>query len=135
MRFPRNALAAWRLVELVHNEEGPYRIVARFREWAGPTTWLEEVGTGRRYPFIDPQPTGVEIVEQVGIKGEISKAVECKWCLSIWAGMAIALLDRAAPLVVDALALSASAVLVGEARERVSSGHGESNPSDMAEPR
>lgn len=62
------ALATWRLASLAASEDGPYRILARFRHWAGV-----------RY---DPQggPFG---------NNEFAKMLACPYCNSVWIGAAL----------------------------------------------
>ena len=56
------------------------------------------------------------------------------WVASLEVGTPVVLLDRTAPFVVEALALSAAAVLVVEATEQVSSMDGASSSPDLAKP-
>lgn len=42
---------------------------------------------------------------------EVGKALECVWCTSLYAAVAILLLDRVCPQLVDILAISAGAIV------------------------
>jgi hypothetical protein len=41
---------------------------------------------------------------------EVGKALGCFWCTSLWAAIAIVLLDRICPVAVDILAVSTGAI-------------------------
>lgn len=82
-------LAVWRLTRLLYKESGPYDVLGRFRDWAGV-----------RYDSYS-NPYG---------KNELSKALICVYCLSVWVGLFIAVVRRKSP--VHALAYSAGTILI-----------------------
>lgn len=89
-------LAAWRLTSLLHSEEGPFEVFARFRDWAGV-----------RY---DEQSQPVS-------DKQIGKMLCCFWCTSVWGALAIISFQRKLSLV-KTLAYSAGAILLEELRGR-----------------
>lgn len=64
------ALATYRLTLLIHKEDAPFELAARFRTWAGVVY--------DRYS--NPQSTG-----------QLSAAILCPFCLSVWIGIGITL--------------------------------------------
>lgn len=89
-------LATWRLTSLLHSEDGPFEIFARFRDWAGI-----------KY---DEQSQPVS-------ENQLGKMIACVWCLSIWTGLAITVLQGNWS-VVRILAYSAGAIWIEELRGR-----------------
>lgn len=92
--FVAGALATWRIANLFVNELGPYEIFSRLRRYVGV-----------RYNAYS-RPYGTN---------EISKAFACIWCLSIWAGLLIAIVTgprRIGAMLVNGLAYSTVAVIV-----------------------
>jgi len=65
------ALATYRLTLLIHKESGPFDILGRFRTWAGVTydTYSNPVSNG-----------------------ELSAAILCPYCLSVWIGIGVTIL-------------------------------------------
>ena len=116
MRLVRLALAVWRINSLVQREDGPFRICVRFREAMGSGWDLE----------------GSAVAPAPGLRAEVARAIECHWCLSVWAGFAAAILDRYASVLIDGLAASAAVILAEQARLAVGSQHGSSTDPDMA---
>lgn len=79
------ALATYRLTRLIHKEDGPFDIAARFRTWAGIK--FDE--------YSNPYSTG-----------QLSAAINCPYCLSVWIGIGVTiLLGIAALLNVETIAL------------------------------
>lgn len=89
-------LATWRLTSLLHSEEGPFELFARFRDWAGV-----------KY---DEQSRPVS-------GSQIGKMLSCFWCCSIWSALAIMFFQGKGSFV-KVLAYSAGAILIEEMRER-----------------
>jgi len=92
------ALATYRLSLLISKEPGPFDILGKFRTWAGV----------EYDQYSHPQATG-----------QLSEAIMCPYCLSVWIGICVTLVVVAAqylnllPLVTYALlpfALSGLAV-------------------------
>lgn len=67
------ALATWRITHLLVSEDAPYSLAARFRNYIGI-----------RY----------DINSKRVADNELAKLFMCVWCLSIWAGWALALTVR-----------------------------------------
>lgn len=61
------SLTVWRIGSLVGNEDGPYKIFFRFREWAGIKEFYDEE---------------IDKTLLVGI-------LECFWCLSVWVAIGV----------------------------------------------
>lgn len=83
-------LATWRLTSLLHSEEGPFEIFARFRDWAGV-----------RY---DEESNPVS-------EKQIGKMLCCFWCTSIWSGLIVTILQVDISLI-KTLGYSAGAILI-----------------------
>lgn len=64
------ALATYRITLLVHKESGPWDMFGRFRSWAGVT--------------YDAYSNPVS-------NGELSAAILCPYCLSVWVGIVVTL--------------------------------------------
>ena len=64
------ALATYRLTLLLHKEAGPFDILGKFRSWAGVTY----------DQYSNPQSTS-----------ELSAAILCPYCLSVWVGIVVTL--------------------------------------------
>lgn len=43
---------------------------------------------------------------------EFGKVLQCVWCTSVWVAIAMVILDRYCPILVDMLAISTGAILV-----------------------
>lgn len=82
------SLAVWRISSLLAREDAPFRLLARFREW-------------------------LEKQENVLLR-QLSDAIHCVWCSSIWFGLLGACLisDNMIELIVNTLAISALALIV-----------------------
>lgn len=48
---------------------------------------------------------------------EIGAALKCVWCTSVWVAIAIVILDRYYPTLIDMLAASTGAILIDKAAE------------------
>lgn len=92
-----NILATWRLMEFIHDEDAPYDAMRRFRQY---------VNTHRAN---HPQATRYE-----SFLDELSQAIGCKWCLSVWCGWFVALTTGNGLL--TGLAYSAGAILIDQVR-------------------
>jgi hypothetical protein len=87
-------LATWRVTSLLYIEDGPYRILARLREYLG--VYYDSNGSRQA-------------------STEIGKAFNCPACLSVWVGGFVALSYAIAPAWIWLpLALSAGAIVVEE---------------------
>ena len=60
------ALAVYRITLIVHKEDGPFELAAKFRTWAGVTY----------DQYSNPVPNG-----------QLSAAILCPYCLSVWIGI------------------------------------------------
>ena len=69
------ALATYRLTLLINKESGPFDLLGRFRTWAGVT--------------YDQYSNPVA-------SGQLSEAILCPFCLSIWIGFMVTLFVGAA---------------------------------------
>lgn len=91
-------LAVWRVTSLLVDEEGPWEIFCRLRQWAGV-----------RYD-VRSEAYGTNVV---------AKAMCCVWCLSVWTGAAFSLAFLINPTVTLflslPLALSAICIIIGKA--------------------
>jgi hypothetical protein len=87
MDYLIKALATWRLVKLLMEEDGPYDCLRWFRHQAGV-----------RYEGAISYGTN-----------ELSEALTCKYCLSVWVGLALVFVPVKAAM---PFALSAAALLV-----------------------
>ncbi len=101
LNFIISALATWRLSSLLVREDGPGDILAKLRSISGVR--FDEMS----------RPYGTNIV---------SSALLCVWCVSIWVGAFIAILNK--PVYIrtylqNLLSLSASAVIIDEIVERI----------------
>jgi len=65
------ALATYRLTLLIHKEAGPFDLFGKFRTWAGVT--------------YDQYSNPVS-------NGELSAAILCPYCLSVWIGIGVTIL-------------------------------------------
>ena len=82
-------LATWRMSVLLVEEDGPYNVFRRLRKWA-------------------------RSLSVPGKESELSQALSCVWCTSVWVGAALTLVQRIWPWPVRALAASAGAVIIYE---------------------
>lgn len=91
------ALATWRITSLIHSEDGPNNVF----DWARHKL-------GVRFNELN----------QIYASNEVAKAVLCPWCLSIWIGVALALLWSVFPGLAIGFSLpfacSAVAILIHE---------------------
>ena len=89
-------LACWRLTSLIVQEDGPFRIFAKFRYWIG----VRQV-EGSTTPY------GTNVV---------AEGLSCIWCCSVWVGVALVVayvLDPALTVLASLpFALSAGAIIV-----------------------
>lgn len=69
-------VATWRLTRMLLMENGPYRVFRRLRELSGVV-------------YVDD-----ESLEVSSFKYEITM---CMWCMSVWVGLALTLLQRFVP--------------------------------------
>lgn len=69
------ALATYRLSLLISKEAGPFDMFGRFRSWAGVTY----------DQYSNPQSTG-----------ELSAAILCPFCLSVWVAICVTLIAAGA---------------------------------------
>lgn len=79
-------LAAWRTASLLVNEDGPWSVFQRIRQWCG--------------------------VYRTGELNVVAMALLCVWCTSIWTALALSLLWRLAPFAVVVLAAAALAPII-----------------------
>jgi len=87
-KFVILSLAVWRIASLLSREDAPFRLLARFREWLeGSNHWLIR---------------------------EVSDAIHCVWCSSIWFGLIASLFisNGIVDVIVNTLAISAMALIV-----------------------
>lgn len=96
-------LAVWRLSHLITSEVGPARLLERLRTWAGVV--VEVLDDGSEEVIVSP--------------GTLAELVSCQWCVSVWIGMAAALLYALSPRVCMVAAmpffLSALSLAAGKA--------------------
>lgn len=91
-----NCLIVWRVTRLLFMEDGPYQIIGKFRDLAGVSYTQNS------------QPFGTT---------EIGKALACKFCLSVWVGLAVALVTGRP--VIEGFGYSAGALLFDELYQAV----------------
>lgn len=89
MRWLAIGMAAYRISRMISSEIGPGSIFVRLRTRAG--------------------------VYRSGPVSEMAYLVSCPYCLSVWTGIAIAVLDRYCPAIVNALAASGVASIIFDA--------------------
>lgn len=93
-------LSVWRTSVMVIEEEGPGDVFVKLREFTGS----EKGGVPVNWYDLDT----------------FGKLTQCPWCLSVWVGLALALLRIISPKVysifIMALAGSAATVLIEEKR-------------------
>lgn len=117
MEFVVLALAAWRVAHLLVAEDGPWAAFSRLRWAVGLRVVVSQGNDGR------PQAS------KVALNG-IAGAFDCTWCMSVWTAIGIVgvwcAVRGAGPVVRGAwcvvvlmLAVSAGAILVQEAVERL----------------
>lgn len=87
-------LATWRLASLLFREGGPFQMFDRFRALFG----------------VGKDETGDTVCRRPG--NQFCKMLECFWCTSVWAALAITILERDVNLV-HILAYSAGAIFLG----------------------
>lgn len=90
MEFLLIGLAAYRLAMFLVEEDGPFAIFAKFREFARPK---QELNTG-------------------GLKLELFFALQCIWCTSVWMTFVAAGLWFIEPWIVIVIASMAMAVII-----------------------
>lgn len=102
-------LAAWRLANLLVNEDGPYAILARLRHAAG----------------IRPLPikTGGGVSAGRVATNTWAEGLTCVWCVSVWAAAALILGEKLPGVATlrRILAVSAGAIVAHEAINRLRS--------------
>jgi hypothetical protein len=90
-------LAVWRLSSLIVNEDGPFEVFAKFRDFSGV-----------RYDSFS-KPYG---------KNQFANLITCVWCTSVWVGLLLATGYFLAPTVTIwvsvPLGLSSLAVIIEE---------------------
>ena len=95
-------LAVWRLSSLLVHEDGPLDIFLWFRHWAG---------------------VGYDEYSNIVGKNELSRALICLWCTSVWVGIALTLLYTlfrepvvwlSAPLALSTVAVIVERIVGGE---------------------
>jgi hypothetical protein len=89
-------LATWRLASLLVDEDGPFEVFAKLRDFVGV-----------QYDAYS-QPRGTN---------EVSKALTCIWCTSVWTALFIAIIRRKVSIV-NVLAWSAGAIFISERMKR-----------------
>lgn len=89
------ALACWRIVSLLVNEDGPFDIFVKFRYFIGVRYDERSIPHG---------------------KNVVAGAFSCVWCASVWVGLALAFFSPTNTGVLSyfltAFALSAAAIIV-----------------------
>jgi len=106
------ALASWRMASLLVNEDGPGAVFARLRRWAGISYVVRQDGNG--------QPAAMRVA-----KGGLAEGLTCIWCVSVWCAAGFVLFgfipyaNAVVTVLRDILAVSAAAILLHEALERV----------------
>lgn len=75
MKHLLNSLAVWRLLYLIQEEDAPFEAMKKFRDHV-VIKWNYSDGLSQK------------------IYAEIGKAIECKWCLSVWLGFFVALATK-----------------------------------------
>lgn len=94
-RLPVIALATWRVSYMLVNERGPFAVFKRLRE----------AQMKKRAPNDYHGYTSEKAFTELG------QLLACVWCLSVWVAPLLMVVDRFAPRIVDALAISAGAIL------------------------
>lgn len=101
-----NMLATWRLTRLLMEERAPYAVLDRVREYVEDKRSQGKVGV-----------EGVGLQDTKNIWYEVSEALQCPFCLSIWVGIALAIVTR--QNVLWGFAYSAGSLLFGRLFERI----------------
>jgi hypothetical protein len=102
------ALAAWRLANMLVNEDGPFAIFARLRYQVGI----------RKIPSVQAADVTVITVSA----STLAQGLTCVWCVSVWAAMLLWAPLRPVTGLRRILATSAGAIMVHEAVERIRKG-------------
>jgi hypothetical protein len=112
LTFLLTVLAAWRVASLLVNEDGPGAICARLRLRAGISYVVRQNGAG--------QPEAMRVAH-----GWLAEGLTCVWCVSVWTAALFVLLalipyaNAVSAVLRDVLAVSAGAILLHEALERL----------------
>lgn len=102
-----NILATWRITRLLgvdYGERGPFAILDRVREYV----------ENKR---VEAYNHNKSAFEQSNFWHETNEALRCEWCLSVWVGIALAIVTR--QNVLWGLAYSAGALLFGRLFDRL----------------
>lgn len=98
-------LASWRLAHMLVNEDGPFAVFAKLRYRAGI----------RKVPA--QGANGVEVITVA--PSTIAQGLTCVWCVSVWSALLFACPLRVVTGLRRVLAVSAGAIVVHEAIERL----------------
>lgn len=96
-----NILATWRICEILIDEDAPFDLASRLRSYA-----IKRAFEVHRDDYGNWQAKGG------GVWYEVNRALECRWCLSVQVGIAIAIVTRTNPL--WGFAYSAASLLFGK---------------------
>lgn len=96
-----NMLATWRLTRLLMQERAPYAVLDRVREYVEDKRHEGKAG----------------MQDTKNIWYEVSEALQCPFCLSIWVGLALAIATR--QNVLYGFAYSAGSLMFGRLFEMI----------------
>jgi len=111
-----NSLATWRLTQMLNSEtgeRGPFAILDRAREYVQDKKFEISRDAIHQYERARDIP-------EYSFWGELSEALYCKFCLSVWIGITIALVTR--QNILYGFAYSAASLLFGRIFERLDNG-------------
>lgn len=100
MKHILNILATWRITEILIDEDAPFDLASRLRSYA------------LKRAFNSTDDFGNWQVKGGGVWYEVNRALECRWCLSVNVGIAVAIITRTNPL--WGFAYSAGSLLFGK---------------------
>lgn len=101
-----NILATWRITRLLMEERAPYAVLDRVREYVENKRSESKVGI-----------EGVGLRDTKNIWYELSEALQCQFCLSVWVGIALAIVTR--QNVLYGFAYSAASLMFGRLFDRL----------------
>ncbi len=97
LAFTINLLLTWRLTSLLVNEDGPFDLFVRFRDWIGIGYDEDGLCAGRN---------------------DIAKMLCCTRCTSVWVGLAVALLIPIGNPLAIGFSLSAGSIILDRLMRR-----------------
>lgn len=100
-RLPVIALATWRVSYMLVHERGPFAIFKGLRD--------SQLVPDAEYIKADPNHQAIPVTLT-----ELGQLLACVWCLSVWVAPLLMVVDRFAPRLIDALAISAGAIWVNK---------------------